>query len=327
MRSNKQSRWFIGIDGGGTRTRGAICDEAGRVAAIAVGDGSNALSRPWSEVERTLRQLIDELIQSAGTSRDQVEALYLGLAGADRPAIMQLLTDAFAEEWQERLHLDNDAVAALYAGTWGKPGIVLIAGTGSIAYGINSRGERYRVGGWGYLVGDEGSGFDLGRQAVSAALRAFDGRAEPTALSQLLLAHYAVQTVPELIAILYGSGNPRKELASLSSLAETAARGGDAVARQLVRQAAAELAGLAAACQQKMGESLPVVLAGGLLTTDTLVRQELLHIAEFHVCQPVVTPVTGALAAALERAGALLDEKVIRQLQMNEAWKGSYVDE
>ena len=327
MRSNKTNRWIIGIDGGGTKTRGAICDQTGQVAAVVSGEGANVLSRPWSDVERTLRQLIDELLRCAKASREEVAALYLGLAGADRPATEKMIAQAFAGEWQERLHIDNDAVAALYAGTWGRPGIVLIAGTGSIAYGINGKKERFRVGGWGYLLGDEGSGFDLGRQAAAAVLRAFDGRAEQTALTQLLLSQYEVQTPAELISILYGSDNPRKELAALSSLVETAARAGDATAKQLIRRAAEDLAQLVIACQHKMGEKLPVVLAGGLLTADTLLRREMLQNALFDARQPAVPPVIGALVAGLEKAGAVPDENMIHQLQTTEAWKGSYVHE
>lgn len=323
MQSNRQSRWFIGIDGGGTKTKAAICDGTGRVAAIAAGEGSNPMSRPWPEVERTLRQLIDELVRRAGARREEVEALFVGLAGADRPATASRITQAFAREWKERLYIDNDAIAALYSGTWGKPGIVLIAGTGSIAYGVNRKKERFRVGGWGYLLGDEGSGFDLGRQAVIAVLRAFDGRSEATALSGLLLSRYGLQSPDELIPILYGSANPRKELAALSSLVETAAQAGDPVAMQLLQQAASALIQLVNTCQHKMGESLPVVLAGGLLTADTLLRRELLHNPFFSVCQPAVPPVIGALAAGLDRAGVTLDEKMINRLQMLESdWEG-----
>ncbi|MFX3839205.1 BadF/BadG/BcrA/BcrD ATPase family protein, partial [Streptococcus suis] len=93
---------------------------------------------------------------------------FIGLGGADRPAIREKLHASFAEVWQERLRVDNDAVPALYSGTWGQPGIVLISGTGSIACALTSRGARHRVGGWGYLLGDEGSGYDLGKKAAMA---------------------------------------------------------------------------------------------------------------------------------------------------------------
>lgn len=315
MRSSNEKRWFIGIDGGGTKTKAAICDAAGLVKAIAVGEASNPLSRPWPEVERTIRQLVSDVIVQAGANETEVASLYIGIAGADRPQVKDLIHSAFVDQWKQRLHIDNDAVAALYSGTWGKPGIVLIAGTGSIAYAVTREGERHRVGGWGYLVGDEGSGYDLGRKAVAAVLRAYDGRGEATVLTDFCLDHYRVNRPDELIARIYGGTNTRKELAQLSELMEKAAALGDAVAIQLVAQAAESLVELAFSCQRKTGEALPVVLAGGLLTAETMLRREVLQRAGFVTTIPSVTPVVGSLVAAIARAGWSLDDEVTGQLQ------------
>lgn len=315
MRSSNDKHWFIGIDGGGTKTIAAICDESGSVKAVATGGASNALSRPWLEVEHTIRHLVEEVILLAGARHGELDALYVGLAGADRFEIKQKIHAAFVDQWEERLHIDNDAVPALYSGTWGQPGIVLIAGTGSIAYALTGSGERHRVGGWGYLVGDEGSGFDLGRQAATAVLRAYDGRGESTALTGLFLAHYGITRSDELIARIYGAANPRKELAETSELVEKAAAEGDTVAAGIIQQAAASLVELADTCLVKTGERVPVVFAGGLLTAETMLRQQVQKRASFAFVIPAVPPVIGALVAAMTGTGRRVDGEVRVQLE------------
>lgn len=310
MQLNNTRNWFIGIDGGGTKTEAAICDSSGSVQGRAAGDGSNPLSRPWPEVEETLRALVGEVCRQAGADPGEVQGLFLGMAGADRPEVRTRVEEAFRPSWGERLHIDNDALAALYAGTWGAPGIVLIAGTGSIAYAVTADGQRHRAGGWGYLLGDEGSGFDLGRQAVISVLRAWDGRGEPTELSELVTGHFGIDRPDQLIARVYGTSNPRKMLAEASVLVESAARAGDAVAARLIKQAAASLLELAESCRARAGSDLPVVLAGGMLAADTLLRRCLLESARFEVRRLQAAPVAGCLAAALMRAGLSMDEQV-----------------
>lgn len=315
MQLNDGKKWFIGIDGGGTKTKAAICDEQGQVWAIVAGESSNPLSRPWAQVEATLQQLVATACEQAGARAEEVAGLFIGLGGADRPAIREKLHASFAEVWQERLHVDNDAVPALYSGTWGQPGIVLISGTGSIACALTSGGARHRVGGWGYLLGDEGSGYDLGKKAAMAVLRAYDGRGEPTALTGLFLAHYQVASPEELIGVIYGASNPRMRLAGASELVEQAARQQDSLACRLIAEAADDLLELAQACLEKTQEALPVVLAGGLFATDTLVRQRVMDKASFSTVIPDVPPVIGSLAAAITGTGHRLDEKAAEKLR------------
>lgn len=315
MQSNKEKKWFIGIDGGGTKTRAAICDETGHVLAVVEGGASNPLSRPWSEVEHTLGACISSVCEQGRVCPADVDGLYIGLGGADRPRVKAMIETAFADSWQERLSIDNDAVAALYAGTWGSPGIVLISGTGSIAYAVTKQGTRHRVGGWGYLVGDEGSGFDLGRKAAIAVLRAHDGRGQETLLTDLFLAHYGVERPDELISLLYESSNPRMDLAQTSALVERAAVLGDPIATELIRQAADALIELARTCLAKGNEPLPVVLAGGLLTAETSLRRQFLEKAPFATVIPTVSPVIGSLVAAMTHSGCHVNEAVIRKLR------------
>ncbi len=316
MQSSK--RFFIGIDGGGSKTTAALCDEQGQILGRSEAGASNVLSSPWKEVEQTLRGLIEQVMEQAGIRRGEIDAVLFGLAGADRPQVKQLIRSAFENDFQNRMYVDNDAITALYSGTWGAPGIVLIAGTGSIAYGFNGSGKRCRVGGWGYLVGDEGSGFDLGRQAVAAVMREFDGRGERTALTEMLLTHWAIDSADEVIHRLYGSTNPRKELAEVSILVERAAERGDAVSLALIERAATALVELVETCRAKAKEELPVVLAGGLLASDTMLRRTLIAAASFASIIPVVPPVVGCLVLALQRAGHGVTNRI--QLSLTESW-------
>ncbi|EJL25097.1 N-acetylglucosamine kinase [Brevibacillus sp. BC25] len=319
MQSSNGEKWFVGIDGGGSRTRAAICNEAGQVQAIVVGESSNPLSRSWGDVESTLRQLIDAVRIKAGAKEEEVAGLFIGLGGADRPQIKERIQHAFADEWGERLLIDNDVVAALYAGTWGQPGVVLLAGTGSIACAFSKEGARHRVGGWGYLVGDEGSGFDLGKKAAIAVLREYDGRGESTVLTRLFMDHYGVVRPDELINLIYGGSNPRMELAKTSQLVEQAATLGDPVANVLIMQAVEDLLELADACLKKVQEPIPVVLAGGLLTAGTILQEQLVARASFQTILPAVSPVVGALVAAVTRLGLAVDEKMAEQLRVSAA--------
>lgn len=317
MQSNKEQRFVLALDGGGTKTRAALCDPAGQIVAMAEGEATNPLSRPWEAVENTIRLLVQEVIQRAEAAEAAVSVLYLGLAGADRPQVKDRLREAFAPQWGERLVLDNDAVSALYAGTYGEPGIVLIAGTGSIAYAVTAAGERERTGGWGYLVGDEGSGFDIGRKGAAAVLRASDGRGKPTVLTGLYLEHFGVSRPEELIALIYGADNPRKELADTSTLVEKAASLGDEVAMELIGLAADDLVELATVSLRKAGSSLPVVLAGGLLSSDTVLRREVLKRAGFAARVATAPPVMGALVAAMRCAGWRMDAAIYARLEQS----------
>ncbi|UFJ41441.1 N-acetylglucosamine kinase [Brevibacillus humidisoli] len=311
MRSN--NRYVIGIDGGGTKTVAALADGRGEIISTARGDSSNMQSRPFAEVEQTLTALINRLLQEAGIKRTELDAIFFGLAGADRPEAKQrIAASSLAGDGSDRVVIDNDAVTALYSGTWGKPGIVLIAGTGSIAYGISEQGERCRVGGWGYLLGDEGSGFDLGQQALTAVMRQFDGRGRPTVLTELILQQTGLADPAGLVHYVYSAPNVRKRVAEASYLLLDAAARGDQVASEILHQAADSLAELVQTCAEKCGSGLPVVVAGGLLAEDTQLRREVLARLSpaCDVILPELPPVVGALVMALQEAGIEVDEQV-----------------
>src|SRR6478672_8974858 len=187
----------LGIDAGGTKTVCLLADDTGNIVAEARAGGANLQAVGELEVEKVLHRVMEEAI---GSRAVVPTAICLGIAGVDRPddyavigAIMRRIG------YKARVVVVNDALVALEAGAPGQPGVVVISGTGSISYGRNARGEAARSGGWGYVLGDEGSGYWIGRAALRAVLRQSDRRGPKTALSDLLLEHFGVDQAQSLI--------------------------------------------------------------------------------------------------------------------------------
>src|SRR5579872_3801360 len=180
----------LGIDAGGTKTVCLLADDDGRVLAEARGGGANLHAAGELSVEKVLHALMEEAI---GEREIAPAAICLGIAGVDREDEARVVRAIMRRiGYKSRTLVVNDALIALVAGVGEAPGIVVIAGTGSIAYGRNAAGEAARAGGWGHMIGDEGSGYWIGREALAAVMRAGDGRGPETALTAEILAHFGV---------------------------------------------------------------------------------------------------------------------------------------
>src|SRR5882672_3581108 len=229
----------LGIDAGGTKTVCLLADERGKILAEGRGPGANLHSAGELEVEKVLHEVMEDAI---GDRDITPAAICLGIAGVDRDdeartvrAIMRRIGH------KSRVLVVNDALIALVAGAKDAPGIVIIAGTGSIVYGRNAGGQAARAGGWGHMIGDEGSGYWIGREAVAAVMRAADGRGPATRLSDDILAHFSVNDVSRLPRIVYDREIPRMRVAALGPIVEGAASEGDAVAMRILERAVDEL--------------------------------------------------------------------------------------
>jgi N-acetylglucosamine kinase-like BadF-type ATPase len=206
----------------------------------------------------------------------------------------------------------NDALIALEAGVPGGPGAVLIAGTGSFAYGRDDTGRAARAGGWGYVLGDEGSGYWLGRQALRVVVRASDGRGPQTDLTDAVLKHYNVPNAQGLVRKMAGAGAKPSAIADLARLVSAAAAAGDSVARRLISSAAHELSGAADSVVRRLGlERAPLFLTGGILRHDEGLRHEV--ISQLAVRLPdlkpellAATPAQGAVHLAIEALNGTL---------------------
>src|SRR6187455_36277 len=186
----------LGIDAGGTKTVCQLADATGEVLAEARRGGANLQAAGELEVEKVLHEVMEEAI---GDHNIIPAAICLGIAGVDRPddaAVVRGIMKRIG--YKARVLVVNDALVALEAGAPGQPGVVIISGTGSISYGRNAAGIAARSGGWGYVLGDEGSGYWIGRSALRAVLREADHRGPRTALTPMLLEHFQVEQ-PQLL--------------------------------------------------------------------------------------------------------------------------------
>ena len=254
-----------------------------------------------------IRDCLGQACAAAGLDPESVDfaSACLGFSGGpdDKESILRELIAA------DRMTVTHDAWIALSGALAGEPGIAVIAGTGSIAFGRNSENRTARAGGWGYVFGDEGGGFDLARHALRAALRYEEGWGPPTALHASLLAAASARNANELLHRFYTPEFPRAVIASYSRLVDEAALQGDAVAQKLLTQAAQELALLGQAVYgQLFGPkgSASVAYIGGVFRSRTLLTRfrSLVELnQQVRVAQPVYGPGAGALIEAYRAAG------------------------
>ncbi len=313
---------FLGIDGGGTHTVALLATTAGVIASGAaawsvLGRGESGPSNLHAVgAERALAALdeaVSRAFTAAGLPRRPVAAACLGLAGAGRPGD-QAAIRAWAERVQlaSRVEVTNDAALLLAAGTPEGWGLAVIAGTGSIAYARAADGRTSRAGGWGYLLGDEGSAYDLALNGLRAVARAADEQIPPTSLTERFLGKLNLQAPAELIPAIYQGNWDRAALASLAPLVLEAAAAGDEVALNVVERAAAWLAHTAVVAARRLGlddQPVPVALAGGVLLASAVYRQKLIHCMEpFEVradpVQCVPEPAAGGIRLAMNDLGS-----------------------
>lgn len=296
----------LGIDAGGTKTRALLANQDGAVVAAASGPGANLRTHGELEVEKVLHALVEQTEGEAGVKAD---AIALGIAGADRADDQEVLRAILRRiGFGHRVVVTNDARIAFVAGSPLRVGLAVVCGTGSIAWGRNARGEIARAGGWGWHVGDEGSGFWIGERAIRAALRASDGRGQETALTAALLEHFRLARIDQLVRRVYDAEYPRHEVALFAVRVADAAGAGDAVAASILADAAKELVLAAASVIARLGlgrdeSGYDVVLSGGTFAALPDLRENVaasLSRPGASVRTLEVEPAVGAVRLALE---------------------------
>lgn len=270
------SNWFLGVDGGGSKTRALIADSAGVILGSGQAGTSNYQTVGFANAVAALGAAIDGARQSAGLPAGaSFDGACLGLAGVGRPADRALFEKWLDQQQFAEHHLVvNDAELLLAAGTPEGWGIALIAGTGSICYGRARDGAMVRAGGWGYLLGDEGSGYDLALRALRLVTQTADGRADAHALLQVVLQHWRLAEPAELIPCIYSPTTTRSAVAGLAAVVVEQAAAGDPDAERIMEEAAAELARLVTVVAERLREPAPpIVFGGGLLGSSAALRQ------------------------------------------------------
>lgn len=266
----------LGIDVGGTKTVCLLADENARVLGEGHGPGGNLLAAGEETLERVLRHVIERAI---GGHRIDIDAICLGVAGVDREPEAHTVREVVGRiGYRTRVLVVNDALVALVAGSDEPTGVVIIAGTGSIVYGRNAHNEAARAGGWGHIIGDEGSGYWIGRQALAAVVRASDGRGPATALTAAVMEHFELDDVTGLPRIVYDREHPRVNVATLGPVVQRVRDLGDAVAGAVLERAASELTLAAESVTAKLGlrdAAFRFVLAGGVFRGVPWLAEEL----------------------------------------------------
>ncbi len=295
--------YFLGMDGGGTRTTAWLADGRGRVVARAASGPSNPLKVGFEAAQREIFRAGRSAIQKAGLKPRRLDSVCLGLAGVDRPPVHRRLLAWLRRSIPARSHLlTSDAHIALCAAIGNCPGAIVISGTGSIAYGRNARGCTLRSGGWGTVFDDAGSGYDLGRKAVAAALRDLDGRGPRTQLGAKICRALGLRDITQVVL----RPLTPQQIAGLFPLVLEAAIKQDLVARRLCAEAGRDLAELAVALLKRLGwqrRAVPVVCAGGVFRSSQMIRRSFARHLRRHVPRARVLllrrpPVEGALALA-----------------------------
>lgn len=302
-------RFYLGIDGGQSHTVALIADESGKVIGRGSGGPCNHVSgeagrkKFLEAVGRALKGACTEAGLDAEASN--FAAACLGLSGGSEDK------EGFARELirSSKFKFTHDAEIALSGATGGEPGIIVIAGTGSIAFGRNENGKVARAGGWGYIFGDEGGAFDLTRRALRAALQHEEGWGPKTSLRASLLEATGATSANELLHRFYTTAYPRTVVATFGPLVSEAAEGGDAVAHEIIKEAAAKLAWFVEGVYRGLvfsGSSVPVAYVGGVFKSRPLLSEFKTKIRAAIPCAvqaPQFNPAGGAVLEALRLDG------------------------
>lgn len=297
----------LGVDGGGSHVRVALAESDLVVLGQGESGGVNPNVQTPQLAEAHLREAMQQALTTAQIKPEQVGAVCLGIAGTSalsgsgdwlRRVLKDVLPDA-------RVIVSGDAEIALVGAHGGPQGVIVIAGTGSVAYGINQQGQHARAGGYGYLLGDEGSGYWLGKEALVAIARALYEQATPTRLTEGVLAQFGLTEPEQLIEWVYARDTPRNTtIAGLAPLVLQNAAEGDTVAADIVQRGALGLSLLVKNILQQLDDStLPIAFSGSVLTQSPVMSQRLCQLLDLAaIPTPRYPPVLGAVLLGFMRA-------------------------
>ncbi|MGI2293170.1 N-acetylglucosamine kinase [Paenibacillus sp. GXUN7292] len=287
--------YVIGIDGGGTKTEVVIADleltELHRFSAGAI----NLNGKSEAGVQQSFQDIASQMISR---NMDWADCKYaaIGAAGISNPLVKAQL-EKFVREmgYTGPLTIVGDQVTALYgahrAGK-GSSGVILIAGTGSICFGKSKSGSMHRVGGFGYLLDDEGSGYSIGRDILSAVLQASDGRAEPTIFQQLVFEKLQLSTIQEIVGFVYAPSTSKGDIAAIAPLLSTALDAHDHAALKIADKSAASLVELVIPIMNQFGaeEGAPIAFAGSVLLKNNRIQKAVVEQLRMHYPQILCYP-------------------------------------
>jgi N-acetylglucosamine kinase-like BadF-type ATPase len=312
--------YMLGIDGGGTKTLAVCADIEVNILGVGMSGGSNYHAIGLEKAIDAIKQATEQAISKANIGKSDISIAYMGLAGAGREKDRAILTQAIDSLIiADKVIVKHDAFIALAGATACKAGVIVIAGTGSMAFGVNQFGQESRSNGWGNILGDEGSAYYISQKALISACRAFDGRGKKTALLGAIKGHFGLDDFSEIIYKIYSSSS--QDIAAVAPIVSQTADLGDEIAIEILKDAGRELALSAIAVIKNlcMDEPIQVTTAGSvfdageILTTsfeETLIAYN--HYVE--IINPKFKPVVGALLLALREKGMEIDNVILDKL-------------
>lgn len=269
-------KYLIGIDGGGTNSRLLASGLNGEVLGYCVGKSTNVESNSVECVMANLKEIVEQFLVESCCSLQDCQGVCLGTAGVDTEKSLLEVNEIVKQlHFPCRTLVVNDAEVALAAETKGKPGALLISGTGSIGYAINRTGETCRVGGYGYLLGDEGSAYWVSRKAIQYILHAFDQTGRKPEMFARVCDVLGIREIDQLVDFVYQSN--KAEVAKLALSVVQAFEDGDPIAERIMRSAAANLSTMAISLGRRLkmkDERFPLVFSGSMLTCTPWLMDE-----------------------------------------------------
>lgn len=306
-------KYIMGIDGGGTKTKLLLTDASGRLIFEEEGGPSNINVTGYESVKQVLGEMVLRALNKTGAVPSDCLSLCMGATGAGRKTEKEKIKEIFKTLGFEcQITITDDATIALYGGLGGKAGIMVISGTGSICLGRNNEGRIYRCGGWGHIIGDEGSGYDIGRNILISIMRGFDGREPQSAMTPMVLKHLSLDNPEELVEYVYRRGISKKEIAALAVFADAGCEVKDAAAMKIIERSAEEIHCAVVTVINKLGFTgkVEVCVGGGVLTKSKFLRESFTRLLnQSHPDAQVITmrkdAAWGAVYMAMELAGIL----------------------
>ena len=299
---------FLGIDGGGTKTHAVLVDENGEFVSEGIDGASNPLRVGVETAVANIFSAMEKACDAGGRSKSDIVAIKCGLAGVRRADLRQIIRERVSELTRVRkVHVVTDAEIALFGTTMGEEGLVVIAGTGSVCIGQDSNGRLASAGGWGPLAGDEGGGSGIARKALQAIAKASDGRGAETKLSEVAVDYFRAGKVENLSVAIYAPSVDNARIAGFSKHVVETAQKGDAVAVQVLDEAARELAQAAVAVIRSLGiggRRFPIGRVGSVFKAGELVTKPFMEVVapvapEAYFVEPKLSPAQAAGVMAL----------------------------
>lgn len=301
--------YVMGLDGGGTKTKLIVSDLEGNILGSWISGPSNLLANEYQIVQASIQDVIKEAIGEMGCDLKDCKAICIGAAGAGRENVREMLKTIIVQlGYNGSIIVTHDAQTALVGGIAGEEGILLSAGTGTICYGRTKEGASHRVSGWGHIIGDEGSAYNMGVEVLNAVMRDYDGRGKKTLLTNLVLKNLNLASPEELIEYIYSPNTTKKDIASYAIMVDVACQENDTVALEIVEKITKALVECVDAVLKILDfgkNKIKLVINGSVLTNNHYVRNQFKNtianiMPQVELCEMRYDAAYGAVLIALE---------------------------